>query len=351
MLEFFCPNDGQPLKQTAKPSLHACAQCQGEFLLDASLMQGISQRFHQVVAIRKVTCPGCKKDMTPFHFNQGSLELDLCIDCKAVWFDANEQAHFLRFMREWKKRVTASQKISRRRKKAARQTTEEQVLYTQYEAAHGQSGETQNHELLLQLLLGLPVERNIPPFKTPVVNLSLVFINIAILVLAFLSAGRWYFASGVFDAKDWGFFPMLFSIFSHGDLLHLLGNMWFLYLVGDNVEDLMGRWRYLLFYLFCGFAAAMAFALANPEGSALGASGAISGVMAAYLVFFPHARFALRFFLVYEVEVPCWALFLFYFAMDAILLGSNDGVGHSAHLGGFLSGLVVALFFKKAHLV
>jgi membrane associated rhomboid family serine protease len=146
-------------------------------------------------------------------------------------------------------------------------------------------------------------------------------------------------------------------MFLHGGWGHLLGNLWFFWVFGNNIEDSMGAGRFLAFYLVCGLVAAAAHTISAP-GSAVptvGASGAISGVMGAYLVLFPKARVNLLFFFVIfirTIPVPAWVALLWWFGWQVIaalpaLQGSGDsgGVAVWAHVGGFVAGLLLIRLF------
>ena len=151
---------------------------------------------------------------------------------------------------------------------------------------------------------------------------------------------------------------VLTSMFLHGSWMHLLGNMWFLWLFGNNIEDSMTRPRFLAFYLLAGVAAALAQTWAEPasEIPMVGASGAISGVMGAYLVLFPRVRVftmvPLGFFL-YRMALPAWAMLLYWaflqFAggVTSIAAEEGGGVAFWAHVGGFLAGVVLIKVFER----
>lgn len=150
------------------------------------------------------------------------------------------------------------------------------------------------------------------------------------------------------------------SMFLHGGWGHLLGNMWFLWLFGNNIEDSMTRPRFVVFYLLCGVAAAMLQVAAEPASGIpmVGASGAISGVMGAYLILFPRVRvFTLIWlgFYVTTVALPAWVMLIYWGGLQ--LLGGfssitgEGGVAFWAHVGGFVAGIVlVKLFAQPAHL-
>ncbi len=141
---------------------------------------------------------------------------------------------------------------------------------------------------------------------------------------------------------------LLTAIFMHGSVMHLAGNMWFLWIFGDNVEDDMGHARYLVFYLATGVIASLVFVFANMSGDAsltpsLGASGAISGVLGAYLVLHPQRRVSVIFVRV-MVDVPGYVAVGIWFLFQVIsgLFDTSGGVAYSAHVGGFVAGMILA---------
>ena len=154
---------------------------------------------------------------------------------------------------------------------------------------------------------------------------------------------------------------ILTSMFLHGSWMHLIGNMWFLWLFGNNVEDAMTRPRFVAVYLLCGLAAAMLQVVADPSSEIpmVGASGAISGVMGAYLVLYPKVRvftFLPLGFIMTSVALPAWAMLVYWMLLQIFGgLGSigaeGGGVAFWAHIGGFIAGVVlVKLFARPDHL-
>ncbi|HUL04249.1 MAG TPA: rhomboid family intramembrane serine protease [Gemmatimonadales bacterium] len=154
---------------------------------------------------------------------------------------------------------------------------------------------------------------------------------------------------------------VLTSMFMHGGWLHLLGNMWFLWVFGNNIEDAMGHVRFVLFYLLCGIAAAAAQVLKDSHGIApmVGASGAISGVMGAYLVLYPrvrvHTLLVLGIFIT-RVALPAYVMLGYWFVLQ-LLLGTagtlskvQGGVAFWAHVGGFVAGVALIKFFVNPEL-
>ena len=163
------------------------------------------------------------------------------------------------------------------------------------------------------------------------------------------------------DAINW--LTPLTSIFLHGGWGHLLGNMWFFWVFGNNIEDSMGPWRFLAFYLICGLLAALAHIISSPSSAVptVGASGAISGIMGAYLVLFPRARVNLLFFFVIFIKtipVRAWVALLWWFGWQVVaalpaLQGSADagGVAVWAHVGGFVAGVLLIRVFANPEML
>lgn len=150
------------------------------------------------------------------------------------------------------------------------------------------------------------------------------------------------------------------SMFLHGGWFHLIGNMWFLWVFGNNVEDSMGHARFVAFYLLCGLAAA-GVQVATDPGSAVpmvGASGAISGVMGAYVLLYPRVRVRVLVFLgiiFFRTGLPAWAMLGYWFLLQlagaAAAPGGEGGIAFWAHAGGFLAGLLLILFFRNPELI
>jgi membrane associated rhomboid family serine protease len=151
---------------------------------------------------------------------------------------------------------------------------------------------------------------------------------------------------------------VLSSMFLHGGWMHLLGNMWFMWIFGNNIEDSMGHVRFVVFYLLCGVAAALAQVVVNPESGIpmVGASGAISGVMGAYLILYPRVRVwtmvPIGFFLT-SIALPAWTMLLYWIAIQTfggligILGEERGGVAFWAHIGGFVAGVVLIKLFAR----
>ncbi len=189
-------------------------------------------------------------------------------------------------------------------------------------------------------------------FSLPPSEQAAYFSNFAFLPVTFFGQ------LGFEETGDviWEWATVFTSMFSHGGVAHVLGNMLFLYLYGDNVEDAMGKVRFFLFYLTCGLLAAVSQGLVDPSSNVpmVGASGAISGVIAGYLLLYPRANVRVFYwFIIFvgTVMVPAY-LVLGIWVIEQILafpasMSDGGGVAIAAHLGGFAAGIVLTPFFKK----
>jgi len=152
-----------------------------------------------------------------------------------------------------------------------------------------------------------------------------------------------------------GFGTLVTSIFLHGGWGHLIGNLWFLWVFGNNIEDSMGHFRFLAFYLATGVAAALAQVVTDPSSPVpmVGASGAISGIMGAYILLYPRARVDTLVF-IWIVPMPAWMMLGYWFTLQlsgVLASGGIGGVAYAAHVGGFLAGLALAPVFRNTKLV
>ena len=200
--------------------------------------------------------------------------------------------------------------------------------------------------------------------RTPIVTYLLLILNVIVFFLEI--------NGGTAFVEKWAFIPARFlndlasgivtiftSMFMHAGWLHLLGNMLYLWIFGDNVEDRFGHGKFLLFYILCGIAAAFAQMAVNPESSIpnVGASGAISGILASYLVLYPSGR--IRVWTGYYIaHVPAllviglWILLQLLSGFGSLsTAGEQGGVAYMAHIGGFVAGLILTFFFRGKEVV
>jgi membrane associated rhomboid family serine protease len=219
----------------------------------------------------------------------------------------------------------------------------------------------------------IPLRDTIPSRTAPLVTVALIAVNVLVFLhettlgpylpqfiehygLVPYVFVHWteQFGSPLDPAR---FLPLFTSMFWHGGWAHLLGNMLYLWIFGDNVEDRLGHGRFLLFYVGCGLVAALTQVALSPDSTlpTVGASGAIAGVLGAYLVSFPRSR-VLTLVLIWPVEIPAIAYLVFWFVLQVFSgvasLGQADaagGVAWWAHIGGFLAGIAgVTLFAPRS---
>lgn len=205
----------------------------------------------------------------------------------------------------------------------------------------------------------LPVQEGNPPKKFPLVNVVLITVNTYVFFKTSMQPS--------FDriVMQYGFIPahphfsnVMSSMFLHAGLLHLIGNMYFLYVFGDNVEDRMGRIRYLVAYFLSGIGACYLQYSVDPVSRLplVGASGAISGICALYMLMFPWQKMRLQFFfIIFPIfSIPVRAFFVvgFWFLEQYLMATHSDptlgGVAFWAHVGGFLTGILLSAFLVPA---
>ena len=210
----------------------------------------------------------------------------------------------------------------------------------------------------------IPLRDSQPSYSRPIVTVSPIAVNVQIFHYQFSLDS---FSLNHFIAS-YGLVPsrlrlesLVTSMFLHGGWLHLIGNMWFLWIYGDNVEDTLGHLKYLLFYLLCGVAAGLVHMAFNIDSRVptVGASGAIAGVMGAYVIKFPRSRIVTLvpvFFFLTTVEIPASVILVYWFVVQ-IFSGvgqigyshlSQGGVAWFAHVGGFLAGTLLIFALRPS---
>ena len=220
----------------------------------------------------------------------------------------------------------------------------------------------------------IPIRDKTPSHTFPIVNIGLIIANVLVFVYEVsLGQGMDSFveALGIRPARFvWLInnepsnlpalaFPFFSSMFVHGGWFHIIGNMWYLWIFGDNVEDRMGHTRYLIFYLLCGISAGLTHVYFNQtsEIPTVGASGAIAGVMGAYLMLYPLGKVLTLvpiFFFITFIDVPAlfflgfWVILQFVQGtVSSSMTQDTGGVAWWAHLGGFVAGAVLIFVFRK----
>lgn len=208
----------------------------------------------------------------------------------------------------------------------------------------------------------IPLYDDQPRYSAPSITMLLIAMNVVFFLFELQLEGysRNHFVSeyGIVPLRiteyGRGYGSLITSMFLHGGFMHLIGNMWFLWIFGDNIEDYLGHTKYVVFYLLCGLAAGLAHIYTNPDSRVptIGASGAIAGVMGAYAVKFPMARVHLLIFIfifITTADLPAIAVLLYWFVLQLFsgfgsIVYSNasqGGVAFMAHAGGFVAGMLL----------
>ena len=212
-----------------------------------------------------------------------------------------------------------------------------------------------------------PYKDDNPRILVPYVTYAIISINVLIFVFQ-LNMGMVSSAAEIEFIYRFGFIPANFSIitvftsmFLHGGISHIMGNMWFLWVFGDNVEGVLGHVKFAVFYIICGLAATMSQLFVDPSSTIpmVGASGAIAGVLGMYMIRFPHARvhvfaFIIIFFTTFRI--PAMFVLGFWFfnqltnGLGSLGFDTTGGVAWFAHIGGFISGVMLNQAFKHIRL-
>ncbi len=213
-----------------------------------------------------------------------------------------------------------------------------------------------------------PISDDNPTEKRAVVTYSIIAINVIVFLYEVVLSTQGALSEFITEfaltpvnvVQGIALYTLVTSMFLHGGFMHVFGNMLYLYIFGDNVEDIMGRKRFVLFYLLCGLAASAAQIIVHPLSNVpnLGASGAVAGVLGAYLIVFPRARvhciLILGFFIRW-VTLPAvivlgfWFVIQFFSGAASLSYAAQNvgGVAYFAHIGGFVAGMVLIKLFKK----
>jgi membrane associated rhomboid family serine protease len=216
----------------------------------------------------------------------------------------------------------------------------------------------------------IPLRDDQPSFSTPFINYFLIALNVLVFLWE-LSVGHralngFIYEFGIvphntllaltghsYGSPATAILPLFTSMFLHGSLLHLGGNMLALWIFGDNIEDYLGHFNYLVLYLASGLAGALTHILLNLNSRmpTIGASGAIAGVMGAYLILYPRAR-VLTWFFILILWLPAWLVLGYWFLVQFVSVSeiAESGVAVWAHLGGFVAGVImIKVFPERSH--
>ncbi len=291
----------------------------------------------------KKACPSCGAAMAPFNYAYDSnIFLDRCPRCDLIWADRGEIVKVAQY-------VKGNPTLERLGHALADRETELAKYRDMADEAHAVGG--QGRVPVTGFWIGLlPLSDEEETTTFPLVTLLLILVNFAVFML---------FGPSPELFEDFGFVPDYFlggrelhrlitSQFLHVSIFHLLGNMLFLWIFGDNVEDRFGKIAFLLIYLVLGAAGdvAHAFTTAATSVPAIGASGAISGVMGCYFLLFSQSR--VRTVIgYYIVRIPAAVFLLMWLGLQVMFSLMGGPVAYAAHIGGFIAGMIVALAYKS----
>ncbi len=384
----YCPKDQTPLTIQKITNIHLafCPTCQGAWYYGETLSRFLSVKTSKdIISFSKrvfqqsqssLSCPECHTEMVAKTFQEDqSLTIDQCHHCQGIWLDKGELGKTKQLLRKYTEssgttvlgqgpgflraypvpKSEASLPVTLHKlprldlgEEERDEKAEEAELASGTEAAEVTTG-----IWLFTFLTGLPIEAYNPPRKrVPYVTIGLLVLNTLIFILMtrmgnVMSIFTAYGAVPEQILNKQNLLALLTHAFLHAGFAHWLGNMYFLWTFGDNVEDRLGHVQFLFFYLFCAVTACLCqvwvmMLLGQNSIPLVGASGAIAGVMGAYLYFFPKAAMYQNIIIV-PVKIPITLYLGFWVAMQFVgHYLSKSGVAWWAHLGGFFIGLIIA---------
>ncbi len=324
--------------------------------IPAPVLNELWQSAWATVQPRVRACPACGNRMAevPARGVHEALHVDVCTVCQCVWFDAGEYA----VLPEMPRKTTWPESLS--------QEARERLALVEVAAIRERAARTDWGEAgpdawwqWIPAVLGLPVEHSDEGLGAqPVVTWGVAALVTAVSVIAFADLCGLVDRFGLIPAQfeRYGGLTFLTSFFLHGGWVHLVGNVYFLLVFGDNVEDRIGKGRFLLLLACAMIAGGVAHVLGSPASTlpCIGASGGISGVMSYYAIQFPKARVGvlMRYFVVYRwIRMPAYVLFLVWVALQCVgvwqQLSGFSHVSSLAHLGGAAVGLVFFLRYRS----
>ena len=337
---------------------YLCPGCQGRVVTLPQIRRVAGDRFatkllRQINANSRIgqrPCPFCYQTMRQLHSEDPAMELDACKFCGAVWFDPNE-------FEAVPEGAVASVDGMRMRGVEAIATYRLERLKERQVCTDPSPDEDWKW---IPALFGFPVEsENSPLRRRPFFTWLLGVFIMVISLLAFRNLEAVVSEFGFIPAEAWRYGGLTFvtSFLLHGGVFHLLGNLYFLLIFGDNVEDFLGRLRYGLLILAATLAGDVVHLLADPNSTTpcIGASGGISGIIVFYALQFPKARlgFMFRYFLYFRwLQIPAWGALVLWVLMQGLgvlmqLNGFSD-VAATAHLGGAAVGFFLWLWWRKS---
>ncbi len=281
-------------------------------------------------------CPKCNQLITPFALGSSGVSVLKCVRCGGMWVQLSQMSA----LRYWYNQAGPTERLM-------------------ICGGPRQTEDTLSTGNIFKSLLGLIEDQN-PRKHFPLITLLVILLNIVVFIWSSFSPDRARFLlmipRDVLNDPSDNIHTLFTSMFMHANLIHLLGNMYFLWIFGDNIEDRVGMVKYALIYLSGGIFAGLAYGLftSHPEIPVLGASGAVSGILGGYLLLYPRARikiFTLIYFYPITLNLPIWFyLGLWFFGLQVLNASLGvPGVAWIAHIGGFVFGYLVLLVMRESN--
>jgi len=270
-------------------------------------------------------CPDCNEQMDTYYLLiDYHLEVDKCCLCGNLWVEKKSVP-----------KVVDSTAISHALEILNKEVTSKTVVF--------------------QLLFGVPVEYNVKPRSFCWATWGLIILNTVIFLLYVFNPKAIHYVivnfglNPVYIEEGKKLWTFITSIFLHGSFLHLGSNMYFLWIVGQSLEDALGKVWYIILYMICGIAAGFISVIANAGSDipSIGASGAIAGLFGMYLLWFPKASLTFMFF-IYQKKIAAYWYFGIWFVLNIVQMVSGEaGVDYWAHIGGIITGLIIGLLLRQ----
>ncbi len=372
--QLICPVDGAGLERVAFQGIEVdvCRKCGGIWFdrgeLDDVMREAVSQP--QSVARldpkagaptrqtphRTLGCPRCRTPMRPEIYGKvSSIELDRCPRCQGQWADGGEISALVEYLHD----PGESQRMQKLGEAIAQTVKKRQALQDMAELGRHSTQRVMLGSLFLPKII-LPLGTSVGVARFPLATAGLVLFNILIYVLQATSGNMQgsVMTFGLTPARITGgenLWGLLTHMFLHGGVVHLVGNMFFLWIFARAIEDTVGRRKFLVAYLLLGLLAGLVFFLSNLDSRlpAVGASGAISGIMGAFFVLFPYSTIP-TFVIQTVLHIPTWLYLGVWIGFQLLYAAIYSAVGlcacvaFSAHIGGFFAGVILALVYKKS---
>ena len=297
-------------------------------------------------------CPRCEIDLRKSNYAMDSnIIIDRCRTCEGIWLDRAEVKRLAIF-------IKGNPKLDKMGNSMAEHDNKQQEFKDNLEGISDFNRRWYgNSSMTFRFLTILPLSDDTKKMTVPFFTYAILLFNILILLWMYYSVRDFnvvFLEFGVIPSNIMAgsqLHTTITSQFLHAGILHVVGNSLFLWIFADNVEDRMGHFKFISFYLFCGICASLTYTFLNPSSTipCVGASGAVGGVLGAYFIFYPKAN--VRTFIINDIyTIPAAAYlggWLVWQIASYFMYRGDSSISFSSHIGGFVTGLLIALLFKK----